>query len=91
MAVAEHTYSYLAPSSVAIEDGRSELTLATSGGPEAHPYFFTGFLGRPQQTAQALLAVAEVARTRYYEPPQMTAARPQRGRQGNHGQPHHSA
>jgi SWIM zinc finger len=75
MAVAEHTYSYLAPSSVAIEDGRSELTLATSGGPEAHPYFFTGFLGRPQQTAQALLAVAEVARTRYYEPPQMTAAR----------------
>lgn len=75
MAVAEHTYSYLPPSSVAIEDGRSELTLATSGGPQAHPYFFTGFLGRPQQTAQALLAVAEVARTRYYEPPQMSAAR----------------
>lgn len=75
MAVAEHTYSYLAPSSIANEDGRSELTLATSGGREAHPYFFTGFLGRPQQTAQALLAVAEVARTRYYEPPQMVRAR----------------
>jgi hypothetical protein len=41
MAVAEHTYSYLTPSSVAIEYGRSELTLATSGGPAAHPYFFT--------------------------------------------------
>jgi SWIM zinc finger len=75
MAAAEHTYSYLAPSTVATEDGRSELTLATSGGREAHPYFFTGFLGRPQQTAQALLAVAEVARTRYYEPPQMIRAR----------------
>jgi SWIM zinc finger len=75
MATAEHTYSYLAPSSVATEDGRSELTLATSGGPESHPYFFTGFLGRPQQTAQALLVVAEVARTRYYEPPQMVRAR----------------
>jgi hypothetical protein len=75
MAVAEHTYSYLAPSSVAtLEDG-SELTLATSGGRNAHPYFFTGFLARPQQTAQALLVVAEVARTRYYEPAQMVAAR----------------
>src|SRR6266849_7072547 len=75
MAAAEHTYSYLAPSSLTHEGGRSELTLATSGGPAAHPYFFTGFLGRPQQTAQALLVVAEVARTRYYEPPQMARAR----------------
>lgn len=75
MAVAEHTYSYLAPSEVATEDGRSELTLATSGGQEANPYFFTGFLGRPQQTASALLVVGEVARTRYYEPPQMIRAR----------------
>jgi hypothetical protein len=75
MPVAEHTYSYLAPSTVASEDGRSELTLATSGGREANPYFFTGFLGRPHQTASALLAVGEVARTRYYEPPQMARAR----------------
>src|SRR5919206_716919 len=75
MATAEHTYSYLAPSTVAIEGDRSELTLATSGGPEANPYFFTGFLGRPQQTAAALLVVGEVARTRYYEPPGMVRAR----------------
>ena len=75
MAVAEHTYSYLAPSTVAIDDSRSELTLATSGGREANPYFFTGFLGRPQQTAAALLVVGEVARTRYYEPPGMVSAR----------------
>ena len=75
MAVAEHTYSYLAPSSVATLDDGTELTLATSGGRETHPYFFTGFLARPQQTALALLVVAEVARTRYYEPAQMVAAR----------------
>lgn len=74
-AAAEHRYAYLGPSSVEIERGRAELTLATSGGREANPYFFTGFLGRPQQTAQALLVVGEVARTRYYEPPGMVAAR----------------
>jgi SWIM zinc finger len=75
MATAEQTYSYLAPSSVTLENGRPEVTLATSGGAEAHPYFFSGFLARPRQCAQALLVVAEVARTRYYEPPQMIAAR----------------
>ena len=75
MAVTEQTYAYLAPSTVDFGDDRSELTLATSGGREANPYFFTGFLGRPQQTATALLAVGEVARTRYYEPPQMMRAR----------------
>jgi hypothetical protein len=75
MAAAEQTYSYLAPSAVRHEDGRAEVELATSGGRSAHPYFFTGFLGQPRQSAQALLAVAEVARTRYYEPPQMIRAR----------------
>src|SRR5262245_46556251 len=75
MATAEQTYSYLAPSNVALEDGKSEVTFATSGGREAHPYFFTGFLAQPRQAAQALLVVAEIARSRYYEPPQMVAAR----------------
>src|SRR5919199_2241104 len=71
----EHTYSYLAPSSVTLERGHAQVALATSGGKHAHPYFFSGFLGAPRQTAQGLLVVAEVARTRYYEPPQMVAAR----------------
>jgi hypothetical protein len=75
VAAAEQTYSYLTPSTVTSAGGQSELTLATSGGREAHPHFFSGFLGEPRQTAQALLVVAEVARTRYYEPPQMVAAR----------------
>jgi hypothetical protein len=75
VATAELTYSYLSPSSVELGEGRSDVTLATSGGREAHPHFFTGFLDQPRQVGQALLAVAEVARTRYYEPPQMVAAR----------------
>ena len=49
---AEHTYSYLAPSAVVEEEGRAEVSLATSGGRAPNPYFFTGFLGAPRQTAQ---------------------------------------
>ncbi len=75
MPTLEHTYSYLGPSMVSQHDGRAEVSLATSGGRSPNPYFFTGFLGAPRQTAQALLVVAEVARTRYYEPPNMVAAR----------------
>jgi SWIM zinc finger len=75
MAALEHTYAYLGPSTVTETDGRAEVSLATSGGRSPNPYFFSGFLGAPRQTAQALLVVAEVARTRYYEPPNMVAAR----------------
>ena len=75
VATAEHTYRYLAPSTVLEQDGRAEVRLATSGGRTTNPYFFSGFLGAPRQTSQALLVVAEVARTRYYEPPNMVAAR----------------
>jgi hypothetical protein len=39
-----------------------------------HPRFFDGFLGHPEQTATALLAVARVARTRFYVPPGMLPA-----------------
>jgi hypothetical protein len=75
VATVEQSYSYLAPSSLAAEDGRSRLSLSTSGGREEHPRFFSGFLGEARQTAQSLLVVAEVARTRYYEPPAMVRAR----------------
>ncbi|GIF07972.1 SWIM zinc finger family protein [Actinoplanes siamensis] len=56
-------YSYLGAST--LDDG---LTLQTSGGPAAHPRFFTGFLTSPGAAATGLLAVAEVARTRYFRP-----------------------
>lgn len=54
-------------------DGNSLLGLETSGGrtahgPAAHPEFFTGFLTRPDVAAPALLAVADVAAARYYQP-----------------------
>jgi hypothetical protein len=56
-------YSYLGSST--LDDG---LTLQTSGGPAAHPRFFTGFLTDPGAVATGLLAVAEVARNRYFRP-----------------------
>ncbi|GAA4602715.1 hypothetical protein BJY16_004340 [Actinoplanes octamycinicus] len=56
-------YTYLGSSTL---DDR--LTLQTSGGPAAHPRFFTGFLTSPGAAATGLLAVAEVARTRYFRP-----------------------
>lgn len=75
----EQTYTYVRPSALTFGKGRAELMLATSGGrtaagPAAHPVFFDGFLGHPEQAATALLAVAKVARTRFYMPPGMVAA-----------------
>jgi hypothetical protein len=58
-------YSYLGSSALAPAGG---LTLQTSGGPAAHPRFYTGFLTEPAAAAVGLLAVAEVARTRYFRP-----------------------
>ena len=58
------TLSYLAPSSLTA----SGLDLATSGGPAAHPRFYDGFLTSPSVAACGLLAVADVARARYFQP-----------------------
>ncbi len=75
----EQLYRYAQPSKVGSLDGRADVRLATSGGITSrglvpHPQFFDGFLGHAEQTATALLAVARVARTRYYVPPGMLAA-----------------
>ncbi|HEX5543531.1 MAG TPA: SWIM zinc finger family protein [Micromonospora sp.] len=61
---AVQTYRYLRPSALQ----RGDLSLQTSGGPAVNPRFFSGFLTTPQAAAAGLLAVAEVARTRYYQP-----------------------
>lgn len=71
----ELAYSYGAASRLEESAG---LALATSGGstPEgeaSHPYFFSGFMERPDVVAAGLLAVARVARTRFYMPPGMVA------------------
>ncbi|MBW8482504.1 SWIM zinc finger family protein [Actinomadura parmotrematis] len=62
-------YSYARPSGLA----GGVLDLATSGGttlagPQAHPHFFSGVLTRPAPAAAALLGLADVARTRYFQP-----------------------
>ena len=69
MTNAMQSLTYLRPSAL----GRDGLALQTSGGVSerakaAHPRFFTGFLTAPEATAVGLLAVAEVARTRYFQP-----------------------
>ena len=80
MAVLEQTYRYLQPSEVRLSGDQTDVLLATSGGrspeqAEEHPHFFDGLLGHAEQAAVALLACARVARTRYYMPPGMVAAR----------------
>jgi hypothetical protein len=79
MSTIEVAYRYRQPSTVDVGGGRADLRLATSGGttatgPAPHPYFFDGFAERPEQTAAGLLAVARVARSRFYTPPGMVAA-----------------
>lgn len=75
----EQVYRYAAPSTVDAVGGHADVRLSTSGGRTAnglaeHPRFFDGFLGSAEQMAAALLAVARVARTRYYVPTGMLAA-----------------
>jgi hypothetical protein len=74
----EQVYRYARASTVSPEPGRPEVVLATSGGrtssgPDEHPRLFDGFLEHAEQSATGLLAVADVARTRFYVPPGMLA------------------
>lgn len=64
--------AYRQPSVLESAAGGRRLGLETSAGvtptgAEAHPRFFTGFLTSPQVAAAGLLAVADVAATRYYQ------------------------
>lgn len=69
MAVASAlTYRYPAPSQCLVGASRSDVGLATSGGESPNPRFFDGLVGRPRQTAQGMLLVAKVARSRFYDP-----------------------
>ncbi|MBO2465136.1 SWIM zinc finger family protein [Actinomadura violacea] len=62
-------YSYTRPSGL---DG-GLLGLSTSGGttstgPRAHPHFFSGVLTQAAPAAAALIGLADVAQTRYFQP-----------------------
>jgi hypothetical protein len=72
-AAMEHAYRYPAASGLRTGRAGPRLTLATSGGPAANPRLFRGTVTHPEVTAEALLAVAVVARTRYHTPPAMLA------------------
>src|SRR5262249_46667313 len=64
------------PSQLASDGDTLQLALETfSPDGDAHPSFFDGFARRPDLVATALLAVARVARTRFYMPPGMVAAK----------------
>lgn len=54
----------------AVDEDRMHLGLAPALTPEglvSEPSFFHGFLTQPQVYAQALLTLAEITRTRYYQ------------------------
>jgi SWIM zinc finger len=69
----EFVYQYGGVSQVLQGGGRADVLLATSGGvteagPAAHPCFFSGLLTNPDVAAAGMLAVAAIARARYYMP-----------------------
>ncbi|MCK6208928.1 SWIM zinc finger domain-containing protein [Georgenia sp. EYE_87] len=64
---------YLVPSRLLDRGNDRELALATAlgvtpGGVVDHPRFFSGFLARPEVVAAGLLALADVAAARYFDP-----------------------
>lgn len=68
------TYHYAEASAVAREGKGHRLLLATSApGDTPNPYHFAGLVTSPRRTAEAMLLVARVARTRFYVPPAMLA------------------
>ncbi|MEV1011655.1 SWIM zinc finger family protein [Streptomyces sp. NPDC049881] len=73
MTQAEQAFAYLRPSAFHDAPGGGRLALETSGGAtpagaQPHPSFFSGFLTSPRTAACGLLAVADVAATRYWNP-----------------------
>ncbi|MEU8797572.1 SWIM zinc finger family protein [Spirillospora sp. NPDC048819] len=68
-AAAAQTYTYTRPSG--LDDGILGLSTSggtTSTGPRAHPHFFSGVLTQAAPAAAALIALADVAQTRYFQP-----------------------
>ncbi len=63
-AMSTTSYAYARPSGLTA-DG---LDLQASGGLSANPRLFAGFMTTPQPVAAGLLAAADVARTRYFQP-----------------------
>jgi hypothetical protein len=65
-----HVYRYAGASALA----EGSLYLATSGGAEQAPFFFSGTLARPRLTADLLRALSRIVGARFYVPPAMLAS-----------------
>jgi hypothetical protein len=66
---AAQSYTYTRPSG--LDAGLLGLSTSggtTSSGPQAHPHFFSGVLTQAAPAAAGLLALADVAQTRYFQP-----------------------
>jgi len=62
-------YAYpFASALVSATASNRQLRLATSGGAEKNPYFFSGRFISPKQTADLLLALSAISRTRFFSP-----------------------
>lgn len=64
----DYSYRYAFLSSLVASGGRSGLRLATSGGPDPHPYFFQGRLLYPRRTADLLRGLMQVVHSRFHVP-----------------------
>ncbi|MCP3880196.1 MAG: SWIM zinc finger family protein, partial [Sulfitobacter sp.] len=74
MNVVSHTYRYLTHSTLRSGHDHADLDLATCGGPAANPALAAGFVKDAQTVARMLLAIADVAATRFWMPPNMVQA-----------------
>jgi hypothetical protein len=63
----DYQYAFASSLAPAVASKR-ELRLATSGGLEKNPYFFSGRFVSPKQTADLLLALSAISRTRFFSP-----------------------
>ncbi|HSA53897.1 MAG TPA: SWIM zinc finger family protein [Yinghuangia sp.] len=73
MSSSVQSFTYLRASALHTHEGTPQLFLETCGGLTSHgltpfPRFFSGFLTAPEAAAGGLLAVADVAATRYHQP-----------------------
>jgi hypothetical protein len=50
---------------------KRQLRLATSGGAERNPHFFTGRFRSPKQSADLLIALSAISRTRFFSPSEL--------------------
>jgi hypothetical protein len=69
----QQAYAYPFASELAAEGTGRRLRLATFTAPQQSPHFFTGKLTHPRQTADLLLALSLISRTRYFMAPGMVA------------------